>query len=177
MTDDDKTTATIGFMNKSAQEMQAFLSKLRTKTRSKSPNTFALYNFAVNKKVHGIKDDALIKAQADLYDLIITHTKSDSLLTTLGASTYEDQGVTSLQYIIGCWSTGGNETKEKNANQEYLDSLTVKPGITSSELRAKFNEQDRLRADLKGTDREVTDPKYCKDIQDMVSNISDIMSL
>ena len=73
MTDSEKSTIT--YNHKSAQECQAFVSKLRSKARIKGPETFKAYAYAIKKTAHGLSADEFEKANTNLYDLIIDNTK------------------------------------------------------------------------------------------------------
>ena len=84
MTDSTNQTATIGFMNNSAQECQAMLSKLRSKCRAKNSNCFKAFDFAVNKKAHGLEPGPFNVANTEVYDILITNIKNETLLATLG---------------------------------------------------------------------------------------------
>ena len=170
MPDDNHNNMT--YKHKSATECQAFLTKLRSKSRSKGENVFTVFKHAINNTAHGLNAGDYGTANAELYDLITINVSSETLLATLGSVSNIDNGVSSIKYIKGCWSSGGNENKESVAAEEYTDSLNAKPGITAEELRIKFNDHERLRNDLLGTDREISNEKYCADIKDMVSKLS-----
>ena len=170
MPDDNHNNMT--YKHKSATECQAFLTKLRSKSRSKGADVFTVFKHAINNTAHGLNAGDYGTANAELYDLITINVSSETLLATLGSVSNIDNGVSSIKYIKGCWSSGGNENKESVAAEEYTDSLNAKPGITAEELRIKFNDHERLRNDLLGTDREISNEKYCADIKDMVSKLS-----
>ena len=68
----EETNNSIKYNHKDAKEMQAFLAKIRTKTRNKGSNVLAVYNHAINHKPHGLDADALKTANIELYDISST---------------------------------------------------------------------------------------------------------
>ena len=89
MSDDKKDN--LYYKHSNQKEMQAFLAKLRSKARTKAKEMLAVYNHAIHMQAHGLEDGEFKEQNAALYDLIITNTHNDTLVTTLN-NTYLDKG-------------------------------------------------------------------------------------
>ena len=116
-------------MHKDAAEMQAFLTRVKSKARSKDDNAGILAKEAMTKDVAtiesnkgGLNEDTFNKANAKLYDCIIDMIDNNELTRTLGSS-YDDRGAQALIYIRGCFAAGGNDDKVEVSNDKYQSTL------------------------------------------------------
>ena len=99
----------LGFQNKDAEECSCFFAKIRSKARSKSMLCFKAFEGDENATTAG---------KAELYDLIIENTESQSLINTL-ATNFMDKGYECMVYCKGVHAAGGNKNKVKVAYAEY----------------------------------------------------------
>ena len=153
------------FTNKSASEFQIFKAKLRTLSRQKNKECFAAYLAEPGTYTND--------GDADLYDLIITHTASSTLIQTM-SNRFQDRGADALAYIASSWAPGKSDAKAKTAAKEYNALLTTGLGsdITIEQLRTRLNEMENMRCQLEGTNRCITDLAHCNNIWDMVGDVS-----
>ena len=92
-------TNNINYMHGDTIECDAFCAKVRSLARNKSDGCFAVFEFATKTGTpHALEAAPLKKAEAELFDLLITHTKNNDLLSTLNKR-YEDKGIEAIRYI------------------------------------------------------------------------------
>ena len=163
----------INYMHKDSNECQAFVVKLGSKARMKHADVGKVFKHATTHHNHNLTVEAFDAAQETLYDIIVDNIGNQNLLVTIGKAPYALNGVDTLKYIMSCHRSGGNGEKESIAATEYASMLVdIHIGITSSELRDKFNNLKSYQSDLDGTARAISDSKYCADISDMIKSLS-----
>ena len=117
-------------------------------------------------------ENATTAGKAELYDLIIENTESQSLINTL-ATNFMDKGYECMVYCKGVHAAGGNKNKVKVAYAEYASKkASIKTIKTPQELTALVSEMQNCRIDLKDTPRTIPANMFCLDLIEEVENIS-----
>jgi len=170
MTDIDNKN--LKFNNKTNAEFQTFHAKLRTFARMKGANCFKAFSS------DGIPDVDMAEGNAELYDLIITHTSCPILIQTI-SNRFTDDGSAALAYIASSWAPGKSEAKAKAAAKEYivLQSTPLGAEVTVETLRLRLNTMANMRAQLNGTSRNITEQAHCNNIWDMVGEVHESVEM
>ena len=155
----------------SLENCNTFYIKVRAEARGKSDqNVFTVLDNPTSITSTHDRNTA----SATLFDIMIGHIKSPTLMNTLVQS-YMDDGHKAMQYIRGCWSAASDENKMIANHEEYRDIAirdVIAPDITVIDLRDKMNQVFSLRNTLDGTDRAIADKLFSSDIVDMIRRIS-----
>ena len=107
----ETSKSSLNYMHDNAENMGAFLSKVRSLARDKDKAVFKVFEYANKETAHGLEDDPYKDANADLYDILNRNIALQSLTNTI-SQRYEDDGVKVIKYIKSGFTAGGNDNKE-----------------------------------------------------------------
>ena len=162
------TTTTKLYQHSSAQEFNAWRLKVKSKARKHGANTYKAL-----QDIDTVKDTDRVKANVDLFDIMVDMIGNDALLNTL-QSRYDDKGHEAMQYIQSFWASSTNDHKAEATYDDYekLHQRVSTVHTTVKEINELFNELSNMREALAGTTRQITASIHSHNMIGMVKRIS-----